>query len=121
MPRCTSTNSSDKDDRSEEGIPTLLILTRGQHRRFIDEQRTISSKLIRTFSPDRVVFYTTFNDPTIVHDNALEVIQGVQEVIYEIIFDQRSRTIFDFYTRNLQEGTFERCRGEREDILEAPP
>ena len=107
MPRRTLTNSSDKDDLSEEGIPTLPILTRAQHRRFIEEQRTIISKLIRDFSPDREVFYTILDTPKIVHDDALEDILGVQHVIYEIIFDQRG-TVYVFYIRNLSEGTFTR-------------
>jgi hypothetical protein len=85
-PRCTSTNSSDEDDLSEEGIPTL-ILTRSQHRQFIEEQREIIRQLIRDFSPEWEVFYTFFDTPKIVHEDALEDILGVQHVIYEIIFD----------------------------------
>jgi hypothetical protein len=81
MPRRTSTNYSDEDDLSEEGTPTLPILTRAKHQRFIEEQRTIISKLIRHFSPDREVFYTIFDNPKIVHDNALENILGIQQVI----------------------------------------
>ncbi len=46
MPRRTSTNSSDEDDRSEEGIPTLPILTQVQRQRFIEEQQGIIRKLI---------------------------------------------------------------------------
>jgi hypothetical protein len=63
MPRRTSTNYSDEDDLSEEGTPTLPILTRAKHQRFIEKQRTIISKLIRQFSPDREVFYTIFDNP----------------------------------------------------------
>ncbi len=72
MPRCTLTNSLDKDAFSEEGIPTLPFLTRAQHRWLIEEQRTIIRTLIRDFSPERVVFYTFFNTPQIVHKDALE-------------------------------------------------
>ena len=50
MPRRTSTNSLDKDNLSEESIPTLPILTRLQHRKFIQEQRMIIGTLIRDFS-----------------------------------------------------------------------
>ena len=121
MPRSTSTNSSGKDDLSEEGITTLPILTRAQHRRFIVEQRIIISALIEDYSLERVVFYTTFDTPKIVHDNALEDILGVEKIIYEIIFDQKSRNIFVFYIRDLPEGTFTRFRGERDDISEGPP
>ena len=78
MPRCTSTNSSDEDDRSEEGTPTLPILTRAQHRRFIEEQQEIIRKLIRDSYPDQVVHYTIFGTPKIVYDDALEDILRVE-------------------------------------------
>ena len=103
----------------EEGIQTL-ILTRSQHRRFIEEQKEIIRKLIRDFYPEREVFYTFFDTPKIVHDDALEDILVFKEVIYEIIFDQRG-TDFLFYIRDLPEGTFTRLRGERDDIPEGPP
>jgi len=90
----------------EEVIPTL-ILTRSQHRRFIEEQKEIIRKLIRDFYPEREVFYTFFNTPKIVHDDTLEDILVFKEVIYEIIFDQRG-TDFLFYIRDLPEGTFTR-------------
>jgi hypothetical protein len=126
MPRCASTNSLDKDDSSEEGNPTLPILTRAQCRRFIEEQQRIIRKLIRDSYPDRIVHYTIFDTPKIVHDDALEDILRVQHIIYEniiyeIIFDQRSPNIFVFYSRDLPEGTFTRFRGERDDIPEGPP
>jgi hypothetical protein len=108
MHRHTSTNSSDEDDCSEEGIPTLPILTRAQRRRFIEEQQGIIRKLIRDSYPDQVVYYTIFDTPKIVYDDALEDILGVQHLIYEIIFDQRSRTNFVFYSQDLPEGTFTR-------------
>ena len=103
----------------EEGIQTL-ILTRSQHRRFTEEQKEIIRKLIRDFYPEREVFYTFFDTPKIVHDDALEDILVFKEVIYEIIFDQRG-TNFLIYIRNLPEGTFTRLRGERDDIPEGPP
>ena len=103
----------------EEGIQTL-ILTRSLHRRFIEEQKEIIRKLIRDFSPEREVFYTFFDTPKIVHEDALEDILVFKEVIYEIIFDQRG-TDFLFYIRDLPEGTFTRLRGERDDIPEGPP
>ncbi len=56
-----------------------------------------------------------------VHDDALEDILGVQNVIYEIIFEQTSRTTFVFYSRDLPEGTFTRFQGERDNIPEGPP
>ncbi len=121
MPRRTSTNSLDKDNLSEEGIPTMPILTRAQHRRLIKEQRTISRMLIRDFSPEREVFYTFFDTPQIVHKVPLKDILGVQHVINEIIFDQRSRTVYVFYTRNLSKGTFTRLQGEQDDIPEGKP
>ncbi len=107
MPRRNPTYPWDKDDLSEEGIPTLPILTRAQHRRFIEEQRTIIRTLISDFSLEREVFYTIFDTPKIVHEDALEDILVFKEVIYEIIFDQRG-TNFLFYIRNLTEGTFTR-------------
>ena len=121
MPRCTSTNSSDEDDLSEEGIPTLPILKRSQHHQFIEEQREIIRKLIRDFPPEREVFYTFFDTPKIVKEDTLEDILGVQQVIYEIIFDKQSHTVYVFYIRNLPKGTFTRLRGERDDIPEGPP
>ena len=105
----------------EESNPTLSILTRSQHRRFIEEQQGIIRKLIRDSHPERVVFYTIFDMPKIVYDDALEDILGVQNLIYEIIFNQRSRTTFVFYSRDLPEGTFTRFRGEQDDIPEGPP
>ena len=101
MSRRTSTNSLDKEDLSEDCIPALPILTRAQHRRLIEEQRTIIRMLIRDFSPEHEVFYTFFDTPQIIHKDALEDILDVQPMIYEIIFDQRSRTVYVFYTRNL--------------------
>jgi hypothetical protein len=59
--------------------------------------------------------------PKIVHEDALEDILGVQHVIYEIIFDKRSHTVYIFYIRNLPEGTFTHLRGEQDNILEGPP
>ena len=103
----------------EEGIQTL-ILTRSLHRRFIEEQKEIIRKLIRDFFPEREVFYTFFDTPKIVHEDALEDILVFKEVIYEIIFDQRG-TDFLFYIRDLPEGTFTRLRGKRDDIPEGPP
>jgi hypothetical protein len=67
MPRCTLINSLDEEDLSEEGILTLPILTRAQHRRLIEEQRTIIRTLIRDFSPEHEVFYTFFDTPQIIH------------------------------------------------------
>jgi len=111
MPRCNSKNSSDEDDLSEEGIPTLPILTPAQHQRFIEEQRTIIRTLISDFSSEREVFYTIFDTPKIVHEDALEDILVFKEVIYEIIFDQRG-TNFLFYIWSLPQGSFTRLRGE---------
>ena len=88
MPRRTSTNSSDEDDLSEEGIPTLPILTRAQRWRFIEEQPTIIRALIRGSYLEREVFYTFFATSKIVYNDTLDDILGVQHVIYEIIFDQ---------------------------------
>jgi len=111
----------DEDDSSEEGNPTLPILTRAQHRRFIEEQQRIIRKLIRDSYPDRIVHYTIFDTPKIVHDDALEDILRVQNIIYEIILGQKSRNIFVFYSRDLPKGTFTRFRGEQDNIPEGPP
>ena len=120
MPRRASSYSSDEDSSSEVGTPHLPILTRAQRRRFIEEQQKILQKLIRTYSSDRTVFYTLFDTPG-VFDVELEELLGVQKVIYEIIFDQTSRTTFVFYSRDIPHGTFTRVRGERSDIPEGPP
>ena len=114
MPRCTSTNSLDKDNLLDKWIPTLPILTRAQHRRFIKEQRTIIRTLIRDFFPERQVFYTFFDTPRIVQKDALEDILGIQHIFNEIIFDQRSRTVYVL-------GPLTRLRGEQDDIPEDPP
>ena len=103
----------------EEGIQTL-ILTRSLHRHFTEEQKEIIRKLIRDFSPEHEVFYTFFDTPEIVHEDALEDILVFKEVIYEIIFDQRG-TDFLFYIQDLPEGTFTRLRGERDNKPEGPP
>ena len=116
----TSTYSSDEDDLSEVSIPTLPILTRAQQRRFIDEQKKIIRTLISESFSEQVVYYTCFGSST-VHDDALESLLGVQSVIREIIFDQRSRTVFVFYSRLLPDGAFILLRGERDDIPEGPP
>jgi hypothetical protein len=116
----TSTYSSDEDDLSEVSIPTLPILTRAQQRRFIDEQNNILRTLISESFSEQVVYYTCFGSST-VHDDALESILEVQSVIREIIFDQRSRTVFVFYSRLVPDGTFILLRGERDDIPEGPP
>ncbi len=99
-------------------MPTL---TRAQLRRFISEQRIIISALIKDYSPDRVIYYTTFDSPGIVHNDKLRDIRGVETIIYEIIFDQESQNIFVFYIRELPDGTFTCCQGERDDISDGPP
>ena len=88
MPRRTSTNSSGNDEQSEEGTPTLPSLTQTQLRWFISEQRNIISALIEDYSSDRVIYYTTFDSPGIVHNDELGDILGVEAILYEIIFDQ---------------------------------
>ena len=105
---------------SRKKAPTLPILTRSQHRQFIQEQRTIIRTLIRDFSLEREVFYTFFATPKIVHKDALEDILVFKEVIYEIIFDQRG-TDFLFYIWNLPKGAFTHLRGEQDDKPEGPP
>jgi len=116
----TSTYSSDDDDHSEVSIPTLPILTRAQQRRFIDKQKKIIRTLISKSFPKQVVYYTCFGSST-VHDDALKSILGIQSVIQEIIFDQRSRTVFKFYSILLPDGTFILLQGERDNIPEGPP
>jgi hypothetical protein len=115
-----STYSSDEDDLSEIGTPTLPILTRAQQRRYIDEQKKIIRTLISESSSEQVVYYTCFGSST-VHDDALESLLGVQSVVREIIFDQSSRTEFVFYSRLLPDGTFILLQGERDDIPDGPP
>ncbi len=114
-----STYSSDEDD-PRNSIPTLPNLTRAQQRRFIDEQKKIIRTLISESFSEQVVYYTCFGSST-VHNDALESLLGVQSVIREIIFDQRSRTAFVFYSRLLPDGAFILLRGERDNIPEGPP
>ncbi len=93
-----STYTSDDDNHSEVSIPTLPILTRAQQQRFINEQKKIIRTLISKSWLEQVVYYTCFGSST-VHEDALESILGIQSVVREIIFDQRSRTVFKFYSR----------------------
>jgi len=51
----------------------------------------------------------------------LEELLGVQKEIYEIIFDQTSRTTLAYYSQDIPHSTFTRVRGERSDIPEGPP
>ncbi len=51
----------------------------------------------------------------------LEELLGVQKVIYEIFFDQTSRTTFAYYSRDILHSTFTRVQGESSDIPEGPP
>ena len=69
---------------------------------------------------DRTVFYTLFDTPG-VFDAEFEELLGETTVIYEIIFDQTSQTVFTYYRRDLPHSTFTRVRGERSDIPEGPP
>ena len=59
------------------------------------------------------------------HDGELEELLEVQEVIREIIFDQVSRTVFTFYSRDIiqdiPQATFTRDQADRDDIPEGPP
>jgi len=112
MPR-SSTNYSDEDESPEEGYPALPILTRAQRLRFIEKQQRIIRKLIRDFSPDQTVHYTLFDMPKIIHDDTLGDILRVQHIIYEIIYDQRSRTIFVFYPGPTRSNLYMSSRGER--------
>jgi len=107
MPRSISSYHSDEDSSLEVGIPHLPILTRAQHRRFLEDQKRIIRHIIRTYSSDRTVFYTLFNTPG-VFDAELEELLGVQKVIYEIIFDQTSWTTFAYYSRDILHSTFTR-------------
>ena len=107
MPRRVSSYHSDEDSSLEVGTPYLPILTRAQHRRFLEDQKRIIRHIIRTYSSDRTVFYTLFDTPG-VFDVELEELLGVQKVIYEIIFDQTSRTIFSYYRWDLPHSTFTR-------------
>ena len=120
MPRRVSSYHSDEDSSLEVGTPHLPILTRAQRRRFLEDQKRIIRHIIRTYSSDRTVFYTLFDTPG-VFDVELEELLGVQKVIYEIIFDQTSRTTFAYYSRDIPHSTFTRVRGERSDIPEGPP
>jgi len=120
MPR-SSANYSDEDESPEEGYPALPILTKAQRLRLIEKQQRSIRKLIRDFSLDQTVHYTLFNMPRIIHDDTLGDILRVQYIIYDIIYDQRSRNIFVFYSRDLPGATFTRRQGERDNIPEGPP
>ena len=120
MPRSISSTHSDEDSSSEVGTPHLPILTRSQRRRFLEDQKRIIRHIIRTYATDRTVFYTSFDMPG-VFDAELEELLGENKVIYEIIFDQTSRTIFSYYRRDIPHSTFTRVRGERSNIPEGHP
>ena len=120
MPRRVS-HFLDEDNSLEVGTPHLPVLTRAQRRRFLEEQTKTIKQLIRTYSSDRTVFYYTLFDTPGVLDIELKELLGVQKVIYEIIFDQTSRTTFAYYSQNIPHSTFTRVWGERSDIPEGPP
>jgi hypothetical protein len=121
MPRSISSYHSDEDSSVVEvGTPYLPTLTRSQRQRFLEDQRRIIRKIIRKYARDRTVFYTSFDTPG-VFDAELEELLGETKVIYEIIFDQTGRTVFNYYSRDLPHSTFSRIRGERRDIPEGPP
>ncbi len=120
MPRSISSYHSDEDSSLEVGTPHLPILTRAQHQRFLEDQKSIIRHIIRTYSSDRTVFYTFFDTPG-VFDGELEDLLVVPTVIYEIIFDQTNRTTFSYYSRDIPHSTFTRVRGERSNIPEGPP
>ena len=120
MPRSISSYHSDEDSSVGVGTPYLPTLTRSQRRRFLEDQKRIIRHIIRKYARDRTVFYTSFDTPG-VFDAELEELLGETTVIYEIIFDQTSRTVFTYYRRDLPHSTFTRIRGERRDIPEGPP
>ena len=120
MPRRISSYHSDKDSSLEVGTPHLPILTQVQCQHFLEDQQKIIRNIIRTYSSDRTVFYTLFDTPC-VFDVKLKELLGVQKVIYEIIFEQTSRTTFAYYSQDIPHSTFTRVRGERSDIPEGPP
>jgi len=120
MPRSISYYHSDEDSSVGVGIPNLPTLTRSQRRRFLEDQKRIIQHIIRKYARDRTVFYTSFDMPG-VFDAELEELLGETKVIYEIIFDQTSRTVFTYYRQELPHSTFTRIRGERRDIPEGPP
>ena len=120
MPRSISSSHSDEDSSVGVGTPYLPTLTRSQRRRFLEDQKRIIRHIIRSYARDRTVFYTSFDTP-VVFDAELEELLGETTVIYEIIFDQTSRTVFTYYRRDFPHSTFTRVRGERSDIPEGPP
>ncbi len=120
MARSISCYHSDEDSSLEVGTPHLPILTRAQCQHFLEDQKRIIQHIIRTYSSDRTVFYALFDTPG-VFDVELEELLGVHKVIYEIIFDQTSRTTFAYYSRDILHSTFTRVQGERSDIPEGHP
>ena len=120
MPRSISSYHSDEDSSAEVGAPNLPTLTRSQRQLFLEDQRRIIRHIITKYARDRTVFYTSFDTPG-VFDAELEELLGETTVIYEIIFDQTSRTIFSYFRRYLPHSTFTRIQGERRDIPEGPP
>ena len=62
-----------------------------------------------------------FDSPEILHNDELGDILGVKAITYEIIFNQESQNIFVFYIRELPNGTFTCCQGERDNISDGPP
>ncbi len=110
MPRSISSSHSDEDSSVEVSTPHLPTLTRSQRRRFLEDQKRIIRHFIRSYARDRTVFYISFDTPG-VFDAELEELLGETTVIYEIIFDQTSRTVFTYYRRDLPHSTFTRVRG----------
>jgi hypothetical protein len=95
---------------------------RSAHLQFIKAQRDIIRELIEEYDPHRFIYYTLTNQPNIFHSDDLDDLLDEEEVIYEIIFDQRSIRIFVCYIRSFPYASFELVRQDfRDDIPEGPP
>jgi hypothetical protein len=115
------TNASEADAAEKAKDDPFPVLTCEERHRFIDIQRIIIRTLISEFWLERGVYYTTFNCPfERVYQATLRDILELEDLIFEIIFDQERRQLYNSYVRIFPRGTFTRIRKHRSDILEGP-
>jgi hypothetical protein len=92
-----------------------------EHLWYIEAQRDIIRELSEEYDPYRFIVYTLDRHPNIVHSEDLDNLLNKEEVIYKIIFDQRSRHIFCSYIRSFPDASFDLVHDSRHDIPEGPP
>ncbi len=102
-------NASKADAAEKAEDDPFPVLTCEERRRFIDIQRIIIRTLISEFWLERGVYYIPFNRPfEHVYKAVLGDILELEDLIFEIIFDQERRELYNSYVRIFPRGTFAR-------------